>query len=317
MNLIPFFSLNWSNCLRYCRRWLAWLRHFLAPARPRPVRRRRGKPSSHHTAARFRPAPHRRKGGRPKPPWVIAAVAALHPECGSARKTAATFNRLYAHTGMTVSKSVVQQWLHRHTVEAQAVRRFTRNRLPHWMQPNRCWALDCTGKQDRLGHQHVILGIIDHGTRRVLKLVALETADTQAILDQLFDAIATFGPPWMIRTDNGSVFASDAFRSALAAAGIRHKRSEIAKPWQNGRIERLFLTLKEKLNRVIPTDGAALNRLLDAFLFWYNAVRPHQHLFGLTPMEAWRGIDPYTRAPESAQHFVEWDGLLRGVLIAY
>ncbi|MFZ6747330.1 integrase core domain-containing protein [Undibacterium sp. JH2W] len=27
------------------------------------------------------------------------------------------------------------------------------------------------------------------------------------------------------------------------------------KPWQNGRIERLFLTLKEKLNLTTPVNG--------------------------------------------------------------
>jgi putative transposase len=151
----------------------------------------------------------------------------------------------------------------------------------------------------------------------VLKLVALETANTQAILAQLFDAIETFGMPKMIRTDNGSVFTSEAFCNALTAAGILHKPSELAKPWQNGRIERLFLTLKEKLNRVTPTDRAALNHMLDEFLFWYNAVRPHQHLFGLTPMEAWRGIDPYSTAPKTARRFAAWDELLRGVLITY
>lgn len=61
-----------------------------------------------------------------------------------------------------------------------------------------------------------------------------------------------------------------------------------------------------------PADGKALENLLAAFSFWYNAVRPHQHLRGLTPEEVWTGIDPYKTAPKAVTRFAGWDGVLRG-----
>ncbi|MES2351275.1 MAG: integrase core domain-containing protein [Pseudomonadota bacterium] len=133
----------------------------------------------------------------------------------------------------------------------------------------------------------------------------------------MHDAVRLFGRPDMIRTDNGSVFTSEAFCAGLAAAGIRHKRIDIGKPWQNGRIERLFGTFKEKLNQILVANSAALDARLDEFSFWYNVVRPNQHLFGLTPMESWRGIDPYRNAPKAVRRYSGWNGVLRGVLVVH
>jgi hypothetical protein len=49
-----------------------------------------------------------------------------------------------------------------------------------------------------------------------------------------------------------------------------------------------------------------------AFRHWYNVIRPHQHLHGLTPHEAWCGIDPYRSAPRAVERFSAWGGLLTG-----
>jgi len=35
-------------------------------------------------------------------------------------------------------------------------------------------------------------------------------------------------------------------------------------------------------------------------------------LHGLTPAEAWRGIDPYRSAPRAVERFSAWDSLLTG-----
>jgi putative transposase len=51
---------------------------------------------------------------------------------------------------------------------------------------------------------------------------------------------------------------------------------------------------------------------LGDFATWYNHVRPHQHLGGQTPVEAWDGIDPYARKPKQVLFFDSWGGLLTG-----
>jgi putative transposase len=80
----------------------------------------------------------------------------------------------------------------------------------------------------------------------------------------------------------------------------------------NGRIERLFGTLKAKLRDLAPMDKSAFGQMLDEFAYCYNAVWTHQNLGGLTPLEAWLGLSP--PAPRSVwPPWIEaWGGWLVG-----
>lgn len=93
---------------------------------------------------------------------------------------------------------------------------------------------------------------------------------------------------------------------------IGHQRTEPHCPWMNGHVERFFGTLKEKLHGWAVDGREQLNGALGDFLAWYHHVRPHQHLGGRTPTEAWAGIDPYATAPKAVGYFSAWDGLLTG-----
>lgn len=108
------------------------------------------------------------------------------------------------------------------------------------------------------------------------------------------------------------IFMSRAFRFALFLLGIRHQRTDAGCPWQNGRVERFFGTLKEKLDRLAVDSFEALNQALGEFRFFYNHVRPHQNLDGKTPAEVWAGVDPFTARVREEYWFEAWDGLLRG-----
>ncbi len=94
--------------------------------------------------------------------------------------------------------------------------------------------------------------------------------------------------------------------------GIKHQFIDLAQPWQNGRIERLFGTLKDRLNQWEVDSAKHLNASLVQFRFWYNHVRPHQNLDGRTPSEVWNGIDVFSRKPKKRLWFEAWDGLLSG-----
>ena len=107
------------------------------------------------------------------------------------------------------------------------------------------------------------------------------------------------------------------FRRGLKQLGIRHQRTDPGCPWQNGRIERLFGTLKQKLDQWQVADFAQLNIDLKTFRYWYNHVRPHQNLDGRTPAEAWSRIDPLAKAPKQERWFEAWDGLLAGYELRY
>jgi len=94
--------------------------------------------------------------------------------------------------------------------------------------------------------------------------------------------------------------------------GIKHQTTEIHSPWQNGRVERFFGTLKQKLNRWSVDSFEQCNHDLEIFRFWYNQVRTHNNLNGKTPEEVWLDIDIHKRKSKHIYYFTEWDGLLTG-----
>ena len=250
-----------------------------------------------------------------KPAWVVREIIrlkAIMPDAGC-RSIANIFNRRFAvRRKMTVGKTFVADTLRRYRYEVEIVRRKIKHRVPPALPRNIVWGLDLTGKTDAVGDLHMIFGLIDHGSRALLGLLALPNKCSWTLLGHLFLAIGKYGKPRVVRTDNEACFTSRLFCVVLWLAGIRQQRSDPGCPWQNGRIERLFGTLKGKMNwlEVASLDG--LNIALGEFRFWYNQVRPHQHLGGRTPAEAWAGVNPFAARIKGESWFEAWDGLLQG-----
>lgn len=163
------------------------------------------------------------------------------------------------------------------------------------------------------GCRYWIFAVIEYRSRAVLMLAVLARKCARAIVRMLARAIATAGAPKLVVTDNQGMFRSAVFGRLLREAGIRHGRIEPFSPWQNGRIERFFGTLKRLLNDRRIASLEALQRELNVFLYWYNCVRPHQSLEGRTPFEAWALAGAGARR---ATWFRAWDGLLTGYALS-
>lgn len=211
-----------------------------------------------------------------------------------------------------MGKSFVADTIRRHHYEIEILRRRIKHRLPPPTPSNLTWAMDLTGKADAAGQVHSILGLLDHGSRALLTLAALPDKCSWTLLGHLCLAIGKYGKPHGLRTDNEACFTGRVFRLGLKLAGIRHRRSDAGCPWHNGRIERFFGTLKGKLDRLEVESFVVLNEALGEFRFFYNFVRPHQHLQGRTPAEAWADIDPTARPVRRKFWFEAWEGLLCG-----
>jgi transposase InsO family protein len=250
-----------------------------------------------------------------KPAWVrkeLIRLKALMPDAGC-RAISNIFNRRFAaRRRMTVGKTFVSDVMRKHHYEIEVARRHIKNARPRPVPKNDVWALDLTGKATVNGTTRLVLGILEHASRAALCLEALENKSSWMLISKFVEAIRLYGKPRSVRTDNESVFTSRVFRIALALLGIRHQRADPGCPWQNGRIERFFGTLKAKLDRLAVDSFESLNGTLTEFRSFYNHVRPHQNLGGLTPAEAWRGVNPFSHAPISEYWFDAWDGLLRG-----
>ena len=251
----------------------------------------------------------------PKPPWVkqeLIRLKALMPDAGC-RSIADIFNRRFAGSSkVTVGKTFVSGVIRKHHYEIQVLRKNLKHARPKPVAVNLVWGMDMTGKTDSQGALHMLLGIVEHGSRAVLCLQAVRDKSSSALLLHLVATIRRYGKPRFVRTDNESVFCSRLFRCGLLVLGIRHQRTDPGCPWQNGRVERFFGTLKAKLNLWQVGSLAALNCSLGEFRFWYNHVRPHQHLDGCTPAEVWAGVDRLTKEPKGEFWFEAWDGLLQG-----
>ncbi len=251
----------------------------------------------------------------PKPDWVkkeVIRLKALMPNDGH-RKIASAFNRLHVQRhNMTVGKTYVGDTIRNNLYEIQVLRRQLKHKRPKPVPKHLIWGLDLTGKTDAEGKQHAVLGILEHHSRACLALSAIADKSTLTLLRCLLDLIERYQKPKIIRTDNEAVFTSRLFKLGLWLMRIKHQRTEVACPWMNGRIERLFGTLKEKLNHWEVGSFVSLNLSLHYFRFWYNHVRPHQYLDGLTPAEVWRGKTDFNRTSNNVYWFDEWEGLLRG-----
>jgi transposase InsO family protein len=87
-----------------------------------------------------------------------------------------------------------------------------------------------------------------------------------------------------VMTDNGSCYKSFAWRDALAAAGITHKRIRPYRPQTNGKVERFNRTLLDEWAYARPYRSEAERRAeFDTWLHTYNHHRGHTALGGLPP----------------------------------
>ena len=180
------------------------------------------------------------------------------------------------------------------------------------MPRNLIWGMDLAGKIDAQGNLIHILGIVEHKSRMSLGLSALKDKASITILRLLLDVVEHYGKPRFLRTDNEPVFTSWLFKFSLWLMGISHQRIDACCPWQNGRIERFFGTLKEKLDQWQVNGYEQLSGVLTQFRLWYNHVRPHQNLDGRTPAEVWSGVDIFAKGYKEEYWFEAWDGLLTG-----
>ena len=214
---------------------------------------------------------------------------------------------------MFVSKTYVNGVIRENQYEILLARKKIKNNIPRKIQKNIVWGIDLTGKTDKNGILHMILGIVDHGTRACLRVEALKNKSSADLLSIVTDCVREYGLPKFIRTDNEAIFTSRLFRTGLFVLGIRHQRSDVACPWQNGRIERFFGTLKERMNQLEVRSFDCLQEGLKEYRFWYNFVRPHQHLDGRTPAEAWERKRKCSFSGKNEHWFEAWDGLLKGL----
>ena len=132
-------------------------------------------------------------------------------------------------------------------------------------------------------------------SRSILAIEALDGTDEEQARAVFEEAFATYGLPVVIRTDNGTPFASAAALAGLTRLsaywlrlGIRHERTEPAHPEQNGCHERMHRTLKAETARPARSNLLQQQERFDEFRRQFNEERPHEALEMKRPMEVYR-----------------------------
>lgn len=88
-----------------------------------------------------------------------------------------------------------------------------------------------------------------------------------------------------VMTDNGSAYKSKAFAMAIAAHGLKHKRTRPYTPKTNGKAERFIQTsIREWAYGMAFQTSAERTRAMQPWLHNYNTQRPHSALKGLPPV---------------------------------
>lgn len=168
--------------------------------------------------------------------------------------------------------------------------------------PNTTWCADFKG-WFRTGDKKRCepLTISDAHTRYLLRCQGFETIDTEACRKVFEEAFYDFGLPLAIRTDNGVPFASRAVGGLSRLSiwfiklGITPERIQPGKPAQNGRHERIHLTLKQDILDRPEQDLATQQQAFDKFVHTYNHERPHEALNMDTPAMHYKSSKrPYT-----------------------
>jgi transposase InsO family protein len=220
------------------------------------------------------------------------------------------------------AKSTVHAVLDRHgLVQRARVRknRATGTPLSAGLEPNALWCVDFKG-EFKLGDGRYCypLTVSDHASRYLLLCEAFESTREEPVIAAFLRLFRDRGLPGAIRSDNGIPFASPNGLYNLSRLsvwwlrlGIAIERIKPGHPQQNGRHERMHLTLKKEATR--PPGGNSLQQQerFDAFIREFNTERPHEALAMKCPAQVYTAAPrPYSGLPELDYPFHDRDILV-------
>jgi putative transposase len=155
------------------------------------------------------------------------------------------------------------------------------------IRPNQVWAMDLTYIPMARGFVYLV-AVVDWYSRRVLSWRLSITMEAAFCVEALEEALARYGKPEIVNTDQGSQFTSAAFTEVLIQNGIAISMDGRGAWRDNIFVERLWRTIKYEEVYLHAYDSVAGARTsLNQYLSFYNARRPHSSLDRQTPDQAY------------------------------
>ena len=251
------------------------------------------------------------------PDQVTASIVAARKEKPhwGARKIRERLLRSLPHGVKVPACSTIHAVLDRQGLVTPALRRRTRTEgtpLSEALQPNQLWCTDYKG-EFLLGNKRYCypLTVTDYASRYLLLCEAMESNAERFAFTAFERLFKERGLPRAIRSDNGVPFASPNGLFNLSKLsvwwlrlGITIERIKPGHPQQNGRHERMHLTLKKEATRPAGANLFQQQAKFDRFIEEFNYERPHEALAMKRPADLYKpSAKPYQGIPEPSYPF--------------
>jgi hypothetical protein len=161
--------------------------------------------------------------------------------------------------------------------------------------PNELWQIDVTAWQLASGELVEILNQFDDHSRLFLASDVYTRVKAADVVHSFHKAAQLHGLPASLLSDNGAIFTGSYRRGGkvlleyeLERLGVEFKNSRPYHPQTLGKVECLHQTLKRYLAKQQPARTLPqLQAQLDAFVHYYNHIRPHRALSKRTRLQAY------------------------------
>lgn len=178
------------------------------------------------------------------------------------------------------------------------------------LEVNGLWCADFKG-EFMLGNRQYCypLTITDYRSRYLFACEGLQSVRSEFAFSVFERVFKDYGLPGAIRTDNGAPFASGNALFGLSKLavwwlrlGIGIQRIKPGNPQQNGRHERMHLTLKKEATKPASFNFLQQQERFDRFVEVYNHERPHQALEGAYPADLYTPSARVYQPPQEPEY---------------
>lgn len=159
---------------------------------------------------------------------------------------------------------------------------------------NHVWSWDFVADQTENGTHFRVLTLIDEHTRECLAAYVAWSIRAVDVIAAVEKAMARYGAPEHLRSDNGPEFIAYAIQDWLKEKNVKTIYITPGSPWENAYIESFHDKMRDEcLNREIFGSLEEARVVIEQWRLEYNTERPHSSLGYKTPVEfAGRAIGP-------------------------
>ena len=151
--------------------------------------------------------------------------------------------------------------------------------IPKSKEPNEEIALDFAGPFQNAEHGKKYLLVAIDKYSAWPDALFLHKPTTKKVIEFLKNYVAQYGIPKQIRSDPGSVFTSEEFKTFCQQFQIKHVTCPVRDHRGKGKIERLIRTLNERLrtnrNIILKRDKSGLSEILYALRMGKRRTENH------------------------------------------